>query len=201
MENSPETRLSLIGRLRDQENEAAWAEFLQIYEPLICTIVKRRGLQHADAVDVTQDVLARVANSIERWDPDPQKGAFRGWLYRVTRNLTIDFLRRRQKRSVFDGENQVDFDQVPRPSEDESNEFRLEYERRLFAWAGTQVKPTVKPETWMAFWQTTIEEKPIADVAQELKMKRGAVYVARSRVMSKIVAIINKRLDETANIE
>ena len=57
MNDSTETRLSLIGRLHNKDDGEAWSEFVQIYEPLIQTIVQRRGLQHADAAEVTQEVL------------------------------------------------------------------------------------------------------------------------------------------------
>ena len=40
-----------------------------------------------------------------------------------------------------------------------------------------------RPSTWQAFWQTAVEKRPAADVAEELQMSVAAVWKAKSRVM------------------
>ncbi len=197
MNDSPETRLSLIGRLHNKDDGEAWLEFVQIYEPLIKTIVQRRGLQYADAVEVTQDVLSRVANSIAKWKPDPNKGSFRGWLYRVTRNLTIDYVRKNKTLPTTDGE--VDIEQLVSPSEEDSQEFRLEYERQLFTWAAGQVQSSFKTDNWQAFWLTAVDEKSVDEVSEQLNISSGRIYLARFRVMERISSVIKKRLEDTAD--
>lgn len=76
MSQFPNTRHSLLIRLQGREDQQAWREFLEIYEPVVYRLARRRGLQHADAQDVTQDVLASIAASIGRWDPDPRGDGF-----------------------------------------------------------------------------------------------------------------------------
>ena len=90
---SIETRASLLMRLRSAEDTAAWADFLAIYEPVIYRLARARGLQDADAREVTQDVLLAVAGAIHRFDPTG-KPRFAGWLARITRNAAIDRIRR-----------------------------------------------------------------------------------------------------------
>lgn len=199
MHDSPDTRMSLLGRLRDHQNAEAWTEFVQIYQPLILVIARRRGLQHADALEVTQDVLGRVAATIENWESQKGKGAFRGWLYKITRNLTMDHLRKRQRHA---GENDhVDWSQVASPAIEDSLEFRGEFERRVFHWAAAIVKPRFAEDNWQAFWRTTVDKVPVEEVADQLAVSRGKVYVARSRVMARIAGVIQERLDETGNLD
>ena len=78
---APETRESLIARLPDYADHAAWHEFAELYEPLIYGIGRRHGLQPADANDLVQDVFSAVASSIESFDPDQSRGKFRSWLF------------------------------------------------------------------------------------------------------------------------
>ncbi len=46
-----------------------------------------------EAADLTQDVFVRVYGNLHRYEP----GTFDGWLYRITRNLFLDRVRRRRR--------------------------------------------------------------------------------------------------------
>ena len=95
---TPSTRASLLLRLRDSQDHQAWVEFVALYEPAAYRLLRRHGLQDADARDVLQDLLLAVSRSIDRWDPAKERGSFRGWLRRVARNLLVNWLKQRQRR-------------------------------------------------------------------------------------------------------
>lgn len=57
MEMQPETNESLIARVKDPANEAAWIEFLAIYQPVVLRMARNRGLQPTDADDLAQSVF------------------------------------------------------------------------------------------------------------------------------------------------
>ena len=83
MTSTPTTRASLLLRLRDSDDHAAWVEFVALYEPVIYRLLRRHGLQDADAREVMQELLVAVSGSIGRWDPARERGSFRGWLRRA----------------------------------------------------------------------------------------------------------------------
>lgn len=194
MHISPETRPSLLLRLRNPQDEQAWCEFLQIYEPLIERLARQRGLQHADARELVQEVLIAVAGAIDRWDPDECRGSFRGWLSTIARNLTINLLKKenRQTRGVGDSELSRLMNEQPDPSHEHTALFDLEHRRRLFQIAAEHVRERCEEVTWQAFWRTCVEQQPLTDVCQQLRMSRGALYVARSRVMAKLRLHVEK---------
>jgi RNA polymerase sigma-70 factor (ECF subfamily) len=184
----PTTRRSLVLRLRDLDDQAAWAEFVDVYEPLVYRLARAKGLQDADARDLCQDVFRAVAGAIGRWDPDPAKGRFRGWLFRIARNLVVDFLAAQARHPRGSGRTSVHELLLARPAADAGAEaeFAAEFRRRAFHWAAGQVKNEFTESTWRAFWQTGVENRPVAEVARELGMSPGAVYVARSRVLARL---------------
>jgi RNA polymerase sigma-70 factor (ECF subfamily) len=193
MSEQPKTRASLILRLRSPEDAAAWQEFVDIYQPLVYRLARARGLQDADAFDTTQEVLTRVAGAINRWDPDPERGSFRGWISRITRNLVIELMRSKNRlpKTSDDSSIQQIIQQTPGRSE-ESDLFDIEHERQVFAWASQKIEPHFEPRTWLAFWKSAVEHQPIADVATELEISTGAVYIARSRVMARLKQTVER---------
>jgi RNA polymerase sigma-70 factor (ECF subfamily) len=198
MDESLDTRHSLILRLRDPADEVAWREFAALYEPLVLRLARRKGLQDADARDMCQDVLLAVARAAESWDPDPNKGSFRGWLSRVARNLMINFLTRQEQLGTGRTSVMELLEAQPKLDPSAADLFDLEYRRRLFQWAAEKVENEFTPETWRAFWRTAIDGEKSGRVAESLGMSIGAVYIARSRVMARLRKQIELLGDDTA---
>lgn len=184
----PETRPSLLLRLRDARDQRAWSLFLEIYQPVILRLVRGRGLQEADAREVTQEVLLAVSGAIGRWEADPARGAFRSWLATIARNLVVNFLIRQSRHPRGSGDSDVKrwLEERPAPEGELSALFDVEAKRQLFRWAADQVRDEFRETTWQAFWKTAVDDVSVNDVARELKMSVGSVYVARSRVMKRL---------------
>lgn len=190
MTTSPGTRDSLLGRVGDWNDRNSWTEFVEIYSPMIYRVARHQGMQHCDADDLTQSVLVSVSQAIGGWQRDPQRGGFRSWLGRVTRNAIINALTRGPKVRASGG---TDFhDQIVAVA-DSSNELDQhidqEYRRSLLRMAADRVRPHVDPSTWDAFWKTAIEQRGPDEVASELEMSVGAVYCAKARVMRRLKRI------------
>lgn len=184
MSSSPQTRASLILRLRDHDDAEAWNEFVAIYEPLVFGVMMRAGLQTADAAEQTQEVMAAVAGAINRWEPDQQRGRFRTWLHRVSRNILADFWKQQARKPVT-GNFEGSLNDVPAEPLSDA-QFEAEFQRQAFVAAANHVKSQIEEKTWLAFWKSAVEQEPIAKVGECLDMKPGSIYVARSRVMKKL---------------
>jgi RNA polymerase sigma factor (sigma-70 family) len=186
MDDAPTTRLSLLARLRSPRDERAWGEFAAIYGPLIGRLARRRGLQEADAADLTQEVFRAVASAIDRWDPDPAKGSFRAWLFRIARNLTVNFLVGRRRHPPGAGGTDIADLLESQPAPEDSSAFDAEYRRQLFLWAAGRVRGGFSEAAWRAFWMTGVEGRPAAEVAEEVGTTVGTVYFHKSRVMASL---------------
>ncbi|WP_231742206.1 sigma-70 family RNA polymerase sigma factor [Stieleria varia] len=187
----PETRLSLLASLNDPSASDAWAEFDGLYRPLVYRVARGKGLQHADAEDLAQQVLAVVNGAIDSFDPDAD-GSFRGWLFTITRNLVVNHLTRgphsRKHGPIGSGDSKVQQMLMQHPS-DESHTatlFQLEYRRGRFQQAARKLKSQFNEETWQAFWRTSVDGQSISDVAEQLARTPGAIRMARCRVLARI---------------
>ena len=198
MATTPETRNSLILRLRDRQNAEAWREFVGIYEPLIYRIGRRRGLQHADAAELVQRVMLAVTRAVDRWEPDPAKGRFRTWLFRIAHNEICKQLSARRVPGTGDSRIHTLLQRQPSPDES-AQELALEYHRSVFRWAAQQIERQVQPRTWLAFWRTAVDGQPVESVARELELSKGAVYVARSRVMARLRTVVQRYEEEISS--
>jgi RNA polymerase sigma factor (sigma-70 family) len=195
MEASPSTRYSLLLRIQDPQNHAAWVEFLALYEPLVYRLARRKGLQDADAHDLCQEVFRAVAQAAHLWTPDPARGSFRGWLQTIARNLLLNFLRRERRHGRLGAEGvtqSISTDEVAHENDEHAAAIEMEHRRRLFQVAAESIEHEFTRSTWLAFWRTSIEAHAVGDVAAELGISPGAVYIARSRVLARL----RKRVEE-----
>jgi RNA polymerase sigma factor (sigma-70 family) len=191
MAEIPSTRASLLVRLRDAQDQAAWKEFVDLYTPLVYGYARKQGLQDADAADLSQEVLGTVAGAVGSLEYDPARGAFRNWLFTVVRRKLSNW--RRARRSRPDCTNgtahSASLEQFPAPDTMEA-EWEAEWERRLFTWACEQVRRDVNEATWQAFWRTFINGQPGKHTAEELGLSVAAVYLARRRVLTRLQELI-----------
>src|SRR4051812_32606436 len=117
MPDIPSTRPSLLLRLRDPPDGAAWGEVVGLYAPLVDGYARKQGLEDADAADLCQDVLRAVASAVGRLDYDPAKGAFRNWLFTVVRRKLSNWRAAQECRpqASGDGATQWLLEQCPAP--------------------------------------------------------------------------------------
>jgi RNA polymerase sigma factor (sigma-70 family) len=191
VDEPPPTRLSLLVRLRDVRDAAAWEEFVEIYAPLVYGLARRRGFQDADACDVTQEVLRSTVTALPCFTLDPQRGRFRQWLFTIALNelRKLALAHKRQPRGSGGPSAQEQLEQQA-ASEDDEAIWNREHQARLFHWATEKARGHFRESTWQAFWRTAVEGQDVRDVAGVLGLSVGAVYVAKSRVLARIQALI-----------
>jgi RNA polymerase sigma-70 factor (ECF subfamily) len=189
MADIPPTRASLLLRLRDARDEQAWREFVELYAPLIYGYARKQGLQDADAADLSQEVLRTVAGAIDRLEYDPARGAFRNWLFTLMRRKLSNWRAAQALRTRGSGDASIHqlLEQSPAPESLEAD-WESQWQHQVFAWACVQVRRQVSASTWQAFWRTAVEGQSGAQVAAELGLTAGAVYLARSRVLVRLKA-------------
>jgi len=192
MPTNPETRESLILRLPSAADADAWQEFINLYEPLVIRFARRRGLQDADAREIAQNVFISVAKAVDRWQPDRERGKFRAWLFRIARNQLINWVAKHSKSTAAGGLAHTDTLANINDLNRQNEALELDYRREMFRLAAAHVKESFSESSWAAFWRTSVLGESIDSVALSLGVSPGAIYIARSRVISRIKMIVEQ---------
>src|SRR4051794_16629140 len=190
---SSHTGTTLFQLLAQPANREAWVKFVDRYGPMVLRWCRARGLQHADAHNVAQEVLCRFAKVARSFTYDPTKPGFRAWLRRVTQNALIDLIREVKKspRSFGDASMLEALESLEAANDLEQG-LEQEFRQDLFDQAMVLVRLRVEPKNWNAFELLAIEGKSGKEVAQRLGMSVGAVYMAKSRIVDMLEAEVRR---------
>lgn len=196
----PKTRQSLIVHLKGDGNERAWVEFVTLYEPFLQHLALRLGVPDRHVPDVVQQVLLAIAKSVDGWSHDGQAASFRRWLATVARNIVIKFMTKERRETGGRGGTELVelLEQIPAEPDPRDIE---RYEHELIVWAAEQVRHEFIDSSWSAFWATVIDGQPVAEVAEELGVSRGSIYMSRSRIVARIRKMVSEVLDESSGAE
>jgi RNA polymerase sigma-70 factor (ECF subfamily) len=85
MDTTPPT---LLARLRNSPSEAAWAQFVHLYTPMLFAWARQAGEPEEAAADLVQDILTILVQTLPSFDPG--QGRFRSWLRTVALNKLRD---------------------------------------------------------------------------------------------------------------
>lgn len=193
--NLPETRPSLLIRVRDHEDLDAWDEFAEIYRPVIIRLARFKGMQPADCEDLAQQVLISLSSSIHNWQPDADRARFSTWLKRVAHNAILNAITRTAPDQASGNDRMPELCTSGKTGPD-SERLNTEYRRSVFKWASNQIRHEFTQDTWQSFWLTAVEGLEIDDVAKQLDRTRGSVYASRSRVMKRLKQKVEEFCDE-----
>ncbi len=187
MDRASEARTSpsLLGRLRQSPaDEAAWGEFVDRYGPRIYAWCRHWRLQEADAQDVTQAVLVRLAQKMRTFDYDPAR-SFRAWLKTLARHAWDDLRQGHRRHAPGAGGSEVlEGLHALEAREDLVERLQDEFDQELLGEAMARVRLRVQPHTWEAFRLTAQEGLSGAEAAERLGIKVATVFVARNKVQN-----------------
>jgi RNA polymerase sigma-70 factor (ECF subfamily) len=180
------TRASLLLRIRDPGDTAAWQAFVNVYAPLIYRHCRRRGLQDADAADLTQEILFQVSRSIQTFEYRPEQGRFRDWLGTVTENKVRTFLTRQAGAVQARGEaGQID-PLASVAAGEQDTQWAEEFNRHILQLALTRIQPHFEEHVWRAFERLWRDDHPPGQVARDLGRSIDWVYMVKARVLRRL---------------
>lgn len=206
------TNETLLERVRNTADHAAWGEFFAIYEPLLLNYVRGRvrdrslGWNDHDVQDIVQEIFIKLYRTLPDFHLDHGRGRFRTWLYRITVNAILDRVPGRKsadkvaaenlatdnapapqrRRPKVHDEGQVDLRNLTsgayEPDLDWANGYRQAVLDAVLPQIQAEVSAT-NPNKWESFARHGLQNRPAAEVAAELGINANLVYQNTARVL------------------
>jgi RNA polymerase sigma factor (sigma-70 family) len=184
-----QTRLTLLIRLKDLDDQDSWQEFYNAYARLIYGVALKAGLSDVEAQEALQQTMIGVARNIGEFEYDRKKGTFKSWLLHAARWKINDQLRRRREgASRFQrGRDQTartaTIERVPDPAGSALESiWEEEWEKQILDSAMERVKRQVKAKQYQMFDLYVVKHWPVRKVARTLDVNIGQVYLAKHRI-------------------
>ncbi len=182
------TSVSLLDRVCQGTDNAAWQRLNELYAPLIRNWLGRQNVSGADADDVAQDVLVVVLRKLPSFEHNGRAGAFRNWLRTITVNCLRDFWKTQRLRPAAAGDSSFE-DAIALLADENSDltqRWNDEHDRLIAQRLLEQIRPSFEDVTWQAFQRVAIDEIAAVDAAEELGISVASVYAAKSRVLARL---------------
>ncbi|HTU21269.1 MAG TPA: sigma-70 family RNA polymerase sigma factor [Gemmataceae bacterium] len=175
------TPLTLLERIQQAGDQAAWGRLVELYTPILFAWARRCGEDEHDAADLVQEVFVALVQALPTFQHEGS-GRFRRWL----RTLLLNKLRDRKRRQV-----RTEKALAQRPGEIELPDaaelfWEADYHKELARRALLLMQAEFAPSTWKACWQTVVQGRSAAETARELGISENAVYIARCRVLRRL---------------
>jgi len=183
------TRKSLLGRLKNWQDNESWQDFFDTYWKLIYGFAIKRGLTHQEAEEAVQETVLAVAKGIPRFEYDPGRCSFKTWLLTVTQSkIANQYAKRARGLAIIPAADDSRTTPLMERFSDEAarqqweGTWDNEWRKNLMDAAIQRVKRRVSIEQFQMFDLFVLKSWPARDVATTLGVTIAHVYVAKHRV-------------------
>ena len=188
------THASLLIRLQDEGDSAAWREFDDRYSELIRSFARRRDLQPADCEDVAQDVMLSLSKVMPGFQYDPSKGKFRSYLKTATLRAIFRISHQRHGEAALGT-----IEEATRIAEADAaveEAWELEWQRYHLRQAMRTLESEFNETDRKAFQRYGIDGRDAKETAAELNISVNQVYYAKSQILQRLKKVIERQVRE-----
>lgn len=172
---------------------ASFEVLVTTYEKTVFNIAYRMVQNEEDALDLSQEVFIKVYKAIHKFD---EKSKFSTWIYRVTTNACLDFLRKNKKQQnvvSFDAKvSSDDSDDMFMQIEDKDADTHEIVEKKLKNKLLMEALSKLSPEHRVVIVLKDIQGYSHDEIARALRLNIGTVKSRISRAREQLKKIMQK---------
>ena len=181
------TTTKLLEDLKTTRNESAWTEFCSHFQPVVIEFAKRLGLSNVEAEDAAQETMTAFFKAFKEGKYDPDKGRLSNWLFGIAKRVILN-LRGRQplEKLIADKTTGTSFWDMVQDDHALGRTWEIQWQQMVLKRCMEQVRQEFDPKVFGAFRQYAIDQFTVEEVCKRFDMSRNAVYIAKSRVLSRL---------------
>lgn len=181
------TTTQVLEDLRDANDAMAWEQFRDHFYPIVSGFARRMGLSEANAEDAAQETMMAFLKAFRDGRYDRERGHLSNWLFGLAKRVLLDFRKRlKPELLIADRTSGTSFWNAMEDEDAVRNTWTTEWRRMVLARCVEKVRREMDPRVFEAFELYALSETPVELVAKKLNMTRNAVYIAKSRVLSRL---------------
>ena len=191
------TTTKALEELKDSNDAAVWKQFQEYFYPVVVNFARASGLSSTDAEDAAQQTMLTFVQAYRAGKYDREKGRLSGWLYGLARKVILNY-RKHQPREklISDGTTKTSFWNNIEDEESARETWDRHWRQTLLERSLQQVRRETDKKVFEAFELYAIMEKSAEEVAEQLGISTNAVYIAKSRVLTRLRQL-QKELEDT----
>src|SRR5262245_60022110 len=164
------TSLSLLQRAKGG-SDPDWDRLVALFQPLIHNWLRRHGLPHHAAEELTQEVLLVVLRELGDFAHPGRPGAFRGWLRSITANRARAYWKADKFRPITGGADfHAAIEQLEDPHSELSRLWDREHDEHVVRRLLELMESEFTPKTLQAFRRQVLDGLSAEEVAAELDL-------------------------------
>jgi RNA polymerase sigma-70 factor (ECF subfamily) len=181
------TTTQVLEELKASNEAQVWRRFCDHFRPVVVNFAKHLGLSATDAEDAAQETMVEFLKAFRGGKYDREKGRLGNWLFGVAKRVILN-LRGHQplERLVADKTTGTSFWDLIQDDHGIKCSWETQWREMVLTKCLEQARRELDPNVFEAFELYALSEIPVDDVAQRLRMSRNAVYIAKSRVLSRL---------------
>lgn len=180
-----DTRDTLLQKIQAGNDEAAWKEFIELYQNFIYYILRQMNVPENYLDDLAQDVLVKLWVKLDKYIKE--RGKFRTWLTTVIRNTVIDWFTQEKKRNASYEELSANLKNLQSVKQSDFEKMvDKEWRTYLTDLAFERIKKIFSGKAIQVF-EMSSQGVSVERIAEKLELNQGSVYTLKSRVKEKLI--------------
>jgi len=181
------TSTQILEGLKTTGNTTAWDKFCDHFQPVVVNFARQLGLPEADAEDAAQETMLEFLKAFRNEKYNREKGSLGNWLFGIARRVILNLRGRKPlEQLVADKTTGTSFWDLIQDDHNIKHTWETEWRQMVLTKCVQQVRRELDPKVVEAFELYALSEQPVEEVAGRLKMSNNAVYIAKSRVLSRL---------------
>ena len=170
-----------------QGDTDAFAQLVEAYQDKVYALCLRMTNDREEAEDLAQEAFVKVWRGLKFYK---HEAAFSTWLYRLTSNVCIDFLRQKKRRSALSLTSQEEEEQIDIPDPSPQPEELIVQKQRKEAVAAAMAQ--LEDEFRLVLTLRVVQERSYEEIADIMDLKVGTVKSRLARAREKLRKILLK---------